>query len=268
MNIHEGIALRLRRWAGAAVLVVALHGGGGALAFMNWDDEEDFDDPNGAFMLELAPMPTAPPPEKLNLAFGPRSEEGAPAVTPTEEITKKVELETPPVDASPLAPDPEVVLPKNEPEKETEEEEKEEEPRPEQKALPQSSSPSNQTTAPPPVDAPVSKKLAAPRQGASSKPSQAQLNWYKSLGQHLNRHKKYPRDARRAGQEGVAEVAFTLDRSGKVLRAHLVKSSGSSALDEEALAVLERASPFPAPPADMTGVTINLKQPINFRIRD
>lgn len=268
MHMHEGIALRLRRWAGAAGLVAILHGGGGALAMMNWQEEEVADDPNGAFLLELAPMPTAPPPEKLNLAFGPRSEEGAPTVTPTEEVTKKVEMETPPVDPSPLAPDPEVVLPKPEPKEEVEEEQKEEEPRPEQKAVPQSSSPSNQTTAPPPVEAPLGEKVAAPRAGLSSKPSEAQINWQKSLVQKLNRNKRYPREARRAGAQGVSEVAFTIDRSGKVLAARLVSSSGSTALDEEAVAVLERSSPFPPPPSDMAGVTINLMLPINFRIRD
>jgi protein TonB len=268
LHMHEGFGLRMRRWASAAAFVVLLHGAAAALTMMNWHDEEEAADPNGAFMLELAPMPTAPPPEKLNLAFGPRSEEGAPPVTPTEEVTKKVELETPKIDPSPLAPDPEVVLPEPEPEKVEEKEEKEEEIKPEQLALPQSSSPSNQTTAPPPIEAPKGEKVAAPRAGASNKPSEAQISWQKALVQKLNRNKRYPRDARRDGAQGVAEVKFTLDRSGKVLDASLVSSSGNSELDEEAVAVLQRSSPFPAPPSDMAGTTIRLMLPINFRIRN
>jgi periplasmic protein TonB len=267
-DVLEAPGLRFSRWIGAAALVGLLHCGGGALAIYQWPEEETDADPNGAFLLELAPMATAPPTEKLNLAYGPRAEESAPTVTPTEEVKEKAEVETPPVDPSPLAPDPEVVLPKPKEVKDTEEKEKEEEQQPEQVALQQSSYASNQASAPPPIDAAPGEKFAAPRAGLSTKPSQAELSWRKALVQHLNRHKKYPREARRDGAEGTVEVAFTLDRSGKVLSARLVDSSGSVALDEEAIAVLERASPFPAPPSDMAKLSVSLMLPIRFQIHD
>src|SRR5690606_10880308 len=119
-DLIEARGWRLLRWVGAVTLVGLLHGGGGALAVLHWPEAETYDAPNGAFLIELAPMPTAPPMEKLNLAYGPRAEEAAPTVTPTEEVKEKVEVETPPVAPSPLAPEPEVVLPKPEPEKEIE----------------------------------------------------------------------------------------------------------------------------------------------------
>jgi protein TonB len=64
----------------------------------------------------------------------------------------------------------------------------------------------------------------------------------------------------------VVIVAFTLDRSGKVVSSHLTKSSGSPVLDQEALAVLERASPLPAPPDELTG-PFDWTLPIHFWIK-
>jgi protein TonB len=84
---------------------------------------------------------------------------------------------------------------------------------------------------------------------------------------HLNKHKKYPHEARKNGEEGVVAVSFKLDRSGKVIDTHLDKSSGSALLDKEAIEVLARASPFPQPPADVADVTISLSLPIQFRIK-
>ena len=93
------------------------------------------------------------------------------------------------------------------------------------------------------------------------------MSWQKSLVFHLNKHKKYPHEARKNGHEGVANVSFTIDRSGKIISSHLEKSSGSDLLDQEAIEVLNRASPFPTPPPDVPNLTINLSLPIQFRIK-
>ncbi len=71
----------------------------------------------------------------------------------------------------------------------------------------------------------------------------------------------------RAGVKGDVSVRFTLDRTGNVTDAQVVRSSGSSSLDEEALAVLQRASPLPAPPDQVAGATFDLVLPIQFRIK-
>jgi periplasmic protein TonB len=267
LEFLEGSGARARRWLIAAAMMVSMHAAAGALAVMNWPEEESSDEEAGSFMVELAPVPVAPPTEKLNLAIGPRAEEAAAAVAPTEEVKEKSEVETPKVEEAPLAPQPEVVVEKQKPVEEIEDKKEEEDPRPEQKALPQASVASQETSAPPPVDAPPAEKPAAPKQGVSSKPSEATMSWQKSLVFHLNKHKKYPHEARKNGHEGVASVSFTLDRSGKVISSHLDKSSGSDLLDEEAIEVLNRASPFPTPPSDVPNLTINLSLPIQFRIK-
>jgi protein TonB len=267
LELLEGFGIRARRWGLAAVMMVSLHAGAGALALMHWPEEEAVEEAAGMFLLELAPMPAAPPSEQHNLAIGQRSEEAAAAVAPTEEVKEKSEVETPKVEEAPLAPEPEVEVEKQKPVEEVEEKEAEEDPRPEQKATPQASAASQQTAAPPPVDAPPAPVAAAPQQGDSKKPSKAALSWQKSIVLHLNKHKRFPSEARRKGQEGIANVSFAIDRSGKVISAHLDQSSGSTLLDAEALSVLERASPFPPPPDDVPHLTIRMSLPVQFKIK-
>lgn len=258
---------RLRRWLTAGALMVSMHAAAGALAVVTWPQEETSDETEGAFLLDLAPAPAAPPNERLNLAVGPRADESAAAVAPTEEVKEKSEIELPKVEEAPLAPQPEVVIDKQKPIEEIKEEKAEEDPRPEQKAIPVATAAAQEASAPPPVEAPPAEKPAAPKQGVSSKLSEATLSWQKSVTLHLNKHKKYPGDARKRGEEGVASITFTIDRSGQVISSHLDKSSGSELLDREAIEVLTRASPFPPPPMDVTNHTFRFSVPIQFHIK-
>ena len=47
----------------------------------------------------------------------------------------------------------------------------------------------------------------------------------------VEKHKRYPKAARRAGIEGVVLVEFTVDSSGKVTGASVIKKSGNGPLD-------------------------------------
>jgi protein TonB len=98
-------------------------------------------------------------------------------------------------------------------------------------------------------------------------PAQVQISWQKSLISHLNRYKRYPDGARARSHQGIVKVEFTIDRGGRVIAARVIQGSGSQHLDDEALAVLQRASPLPAPPSEITGETLQLAMPIHFRIR-
>ena len=62
-------------------------------------------------------------------------------------------------------------------------------------------------------------------------------------------------------------VAFKLDRTGQVVASHVTASSGSPVLDDEAMAVLKRASPLPAPPDQILGPMLDMVLPIQFRIK-
>lgn len=82
------------------------------------------------------------------------------------------------------------------------------------------------------------------------------MNWKSQLVARLERSKRYPSDARSRGEQGVAYLAFTVDRSGGVHGARLTRSSGSSTLDHETVALAARVSPLPPPPPEMPGGSI------------
>ncbi|NAW87329.1 energy transducer TonB [Photobacterium halotolerans] len=108
--------------------------------------------------------------------------------------------------------------------------------------------------------------IAAPRHGQLSKQSaQQKLTWQRLLHAHLEQHKKYPRQAKRFGRQGVPVIAFTMDRNGQVLAVKLVKSSGTGSLDEEAQALVKRAEPLPRPPSGIAGERLTFTVPISFR---
>jgi TonB family protein len=81
---------------------------------------------------------------------------------------------------------------------------------------------------------------------------------------HLARHKQFPADARSRGEQGSAMVTFSLDGSGRVTRVSLVRGSGIASLDQEAQAMVRRASPFPAPP---DGRPVSFTAPATFRLQ-
>lgn len=83
----------------------------------------------------------------------------------------------------------------------------------------------------------------------------------------MRRSERYPSWARRRRQEGVVSVRLTLARDGYVLARRIVLSSGVSALDAEALALIDRAQPLPPPPSEIRGDVIELVAPVEFFIR-
>jgi protein TonB len=91
--------------------------------------------------------------------------------------------------------------------------------------------------------------------------------WESELVAHIERFKRYPAEARAHGEQGLARVAFTVDRDGKVRASRIVQSSGSSDLDQEALAMLTRAQPVPRPPDRVSGREFSFAIPVRFNIR-
>jgi periplasmic protein TonB len=117
------------------------------------------------------------------------------------------------------------------------------------------------TTAPPSSVAARSNTAAAPSAGSGASPSVSKATWKSELMAHLNRYKRYPSGA---ASTGTASVAFTIARSGQVLSAHLIGSSGNPALDAEAVSLPRRASPVPTPPPELGGGVLTLTVPIHF----
>ncbi|QCI64022.1 energy transducer TonB family protein [Phreatobacter stygius] len=106
---------------------------------------------------------------------------------------------------------------------------------------------------------------ATPTSGAGAAAAQIQSTWKTRLLAHLDRHKRYPANAR--GAEGVSLLSFTMDREGMVLGFFIARSSGSAALDQETLAMIQRAAPLPAAPGEMPGSRLQFTVPVRFTMR-
>jgi periplasmic protein TonB len=85
--------------------------------------------------------------------------------------------------------------------------------------------------------------------------------WDRSLQARLERFNRYsPEGCAR----GVVGVIFDIDRQGHVLKSRIFRSSGSSSLDREALAIIKRADPFPTPPNGLPDKYLSIGVPISF----
>ena len=104
---------------------------------------------------------------------------------------------------------------------------------------------------------------AAPAVAPVERPTSAAIaSWERLLVAQLERHKRYPPQA--GGKVGEARLAFDIDRTGRVLASRIVHSSGSDALDREALALLRRAAPLPPPPAGLPDDRLSFVVPIRY----
>jgi protein TonB len=119
---------------------------------------------------------------------------------------------------------------------------------------------------PPKPEPPQERKLATAPPAAV--PSAAVVhNWESELVAHIEHFKRYPADARARGEQGIARIAFTIDRDGWVRGSRIVQSSGAPELDQEALAMLTRAQPVPRPPNRVPVSELSFVVPVRFNIR-
>jgi len=270
-------------WAGCGVLVLAVHGA--ALGYMLSEPPIVAADEPAAIMIELAELPVAPEAEPSEAPPGPQMMEAPEEVEeevppdPLAEVEDtpppepEIEQEPVPEVAESPAPDIEVPLPPppplaaelTPPEKKPDPPKERPKPKPKPKKKEKNEKPpAPRTSAAPSLDAARADRVAAPSAGASSSNSRAPANWRSRLMAHLNRHKRYPSGENASGK---ARVAFAINRSGAVISARLVGSSGNSAFDQEAVAMVRRASPVPPPPPEVPGGTISFTVPVDFTRR-
>ncbi len=95
----------------------------------------------------------------------------------------------------------------------------------------------------------------------------ATLTYAAQIQLWLARHRTYPQGARLRQQQGVARVAFTIDRSGRVLRVRLLQATGHELLDNEVMALIRRAQPLPPMPDALTQSTLELVVPVEFSLQ-
>lgn len=86
------------------------------------------------------------------------------------------------------------------------------------------------------------------------------------LGRAIAKHKQYPRIAQMRGWQGDVLLDLKIDGSGNVLSAKVRESSGHEALDNQALEMVRKASPFPAPPEALRSRSFNITVPVSFKL--
>ena len=250
----------LLRWLVCGCIALGMHTAI-VLAIASHSDDSALDTGASVVMMELAPISAAPPAPLSELAPGPQQAE-AEQIDQVKQEAPKDQQGTDQVPELPREPDPVVALqsgakvlkeqtPQTEsreaPEAETKEEIR-------QEAAIATALPSAVLT---------DDRPAGPAPGQIERPTSAALvTWQRSMVMQLERHKRYPPQAR--GEQGVTTVVFTIDRQGHLLSSRVVHSAGSAILDNAALAMLSRAEPFPAPPPGIADELLSITVPIRY----
>jgi protein TonB len=237
------------RWGASFALALCFHAVAVAALLAHWTENSDLVANAPVITIELAPLAVAPDTKVSELPPGPQQADAKPEPEPdTVKPVEKLELAPEPKAELPMAVTP-PPMPLQKP--------KEEKPKQQHASLP--SAPSTAEN--------MAERAAAPAPGAASHNPYAMLNWKSQLVARLERSKRYPSEARARGEQGVAQLAFNIDRRGGVHHARIVRSSGSSLLDEATLALVERAQPLPPPPPEIAGAEIAIVVPIRYNIR-
>ncbi|MEH6757310.1 MAG: energy transducer TonB [Parasphingorhabdus sp.] len=130
----------------------------------------------------------------------------------------------------------------------------------------------------PPIAAPAPTRTEAPATassrtapsnsaGNSAKAKKEKANYYAMVSSHLNQRKKYPTEARKAREQGIVKVRFTVDRTGNISNVSITGSSGHAILDQATLALMQRVAPLPAMPPSMEQDKVTISLPIDYSLR-
>lgn len=93
------------------------------------------------------------------------------------------------------------------------------------------------------------------------------LESYSSLlAKAIAKYKQYPKIAQMRGWQGTVIADLEIDSKGSVVSVKIKKSSTYEVLDNEALEMIKKASPFPAPPESLRGKNFNVLVPISFKL--
>jgi periplasmic protein TonB len=91
--------------------------------------------------------------------------------------------------------------------------------------------------------------------------------WQNSLSAQIRRFQRYPARAIARREQGSAAITFRIDNNGRVVESRIIKSSGSSDLDQELFAMVTRAQPLPKPPPDAKPADLEITFAMNFSLK-
>jgi protein TonB len=103
--------------------------------------------------------------------------------------------------------------------------------------------------------------------GNDPKARAQEADYFALVSAHLNRRKRYPTEAKKARQQGIVTVRFTVSRDGSVSAVSIKRSSGHDLLDQATLELLQRVAPLPRMPASMQRDSVTLSLPIDYSLK-
>jgi protein TonB len=225
-----------RRWLFAIAVVAAAHAGILYWLIATRTIFAPEGEPPAAVLMDLAPMPEEPPAENP-ADVPPEVVEPEPEPEPEVEPEEAVVIPEPPIAKRPVA----ILMPRTKPTP------KKKVAKATPKKVERRAGPSRATA-------------GAPSQGSSASSGASNASWHAQVAAHIRRHK--PGGAQ---ERGTCVVSFAVDRGGRVMGAHVSRSSGSAALDRAALSMIHNSNPVPAPPSDVSGSRFPFSVPVNFR---
>ncbi|KFB09642.1 energy transducer TonB [Nitratireductor basaltis] len=93
----------------------------------------------------------------------------------------------------------------------------------------------------------------------------AKASYSHKLLRHVERRKRYPRQAASQRISGATRLSITINRSGGLVAARVSGSSGHRILDDAALSTARRAAPYPRPPEGVGGSTISFSVTLRYK---
>jgi len=112
------------------------------------------------------------------------------------------------------------------------------------------------------------KKEFIGRSQKKTNPDEAQEtdNYAHRISKIIMNNQQYPGLAKMRGWQGTVIADLEIDSKGSVINVKIKKSSTYEVLDKQALEMIKKASPFPAPPDNLRGKNFNVLVPISFKL--
>lgn len=109
---------------------------------------------------------------------------------------------------------------------------------------------------------------ARPTQTVAPATQDLQRRYLAMVSAALQRHKRYPRTARRRGLSGKVVLTFVVLPDGQVTDARIADSTGHTILNNAALRALRRATPLPPFPSALKRPSLRVTIPILYELTE
>jgi periplasmic protein TonB len=107
---------------------------------------------------------------------------------------------------------------------------------------------------------------ASPQKPSASDTKNARAQYGALLAQEITKFKQYPTLAKQTRQQGVVILQLQMNSLGALISAKVYQSSTYELLDNQALEMVKKATPFSQPPIDLREHDLSVLVPVSFRL--